>query len=350
MITDKTEIKLVAFGCWNQPKLLDDRIPYEDVTKYLKSVEKNYDEMVILGDNYYSDKNKVIINGVSVKKNIFVEDDFQNGFNSIQSLDIPVKYLIMGNHDIEDFILDDCINLSKQLENKNFEVMFPFKSKPAGKTGCKYIFVDTNLYNLNDDADHCFSKILGKTISELKCDQNKFIKEELQDDSFSHFIICGHEPLFSLKTKIDEFQNLKIKPDSKSELTNILFESKKNITYICADVHMYQSGVIIDNTGFSIKQIVCGTGGGSKDFYCHSARNHYFKSCICDPKLKCSCPEYQFILENYMDSFGYVDITINSSGVKHKYVKVDKTIKAKEYNSKYVNTESKVRKYYIKYN
>jgi len=319
---------------------------------YLKTVESNYDEMVVLGDNYYPDKNKATVSGTkTANKNLFVEQKFKDGFELVENINIGVKYLIMGNHDIEDFLLDNCINLRKQMEKTtSFEIMFPFESKPVGKTGCKYIFIDTNLYNLSDKPETCFNTVLGKNAKELKDEQNAFIRRELADSDYSRFIVCAHEPLFSLKTKIDEFTNLKMKPDQQSELVNLLFESKKNITYVCADVHMYQNGLIRDNSGHTIRQIVCGTGGGDKDFYCYPNRNIQFKTCDCKSKT-CTCPKFEYILENFMDSFGFVEIIINSDGINHKYIKIDKELNTKELTNKYYhNNKSNVRKYYINYN
>jgi len=342
-ISHKTEINVALFGCWNNYKLSNGSYPVVNVCTHLKRNESKYDELIILGDNFYPSKEKVDITSPDgtikqVKKNVYDIDKFNNGFELIRQISIPNKYLIMGNHDIEDFnyYSTRCINLDDQLKKTDYlKIMFPFKSCPVANTGFKYIFIDTNLYNLSKNEDTCFNVILDKSALELKNEQNEFLRCELRDSEFRNFIICGHEPLFSIKTKEDESGKIKAKKNIlDEELINILFETEKNnITYVCADVHMYQTGIITNKKSQQIKQIVCGTGGADKDSYSLEEINYNIND------------NYYFKLESFQESFGYVELNISKDNITHKYIKViindTGELSQEEYRLKYLKYKNK---------
>ena len=84
------------------------------------------------------------------------------------------------------------------------------------------------------------------------------------------YIIVGHEPLLTLKTKEtketkESKDNIKINK-TLLEILNKQENKQKNIFYLCADVHLCQHGEItlIDNN-VVIQQIVMGTGGADLD-------------------------------------------------------------------------------------
>ena len=73
--------------------------------------------------------------------------------------------------------------------------------------------------------------------------------------------------IMSVTVKSPKTSDGKIKKDilfPKNELAELLLTSRKTIYYICADVHMFQHG-IIRGYGHSLEQIVCGTGGADMD-------------------------------------------------------------------------------------
>jgi hypothetical protein len=321
------EHKIVTFGCWNNYRLLEDIIPMHIVGRYLKSVEGNYNDLIILGDNYYpQEKESILIDGVKVKKAKFNIDHFNSGFEMVNNLSIPNKYLIMGNHDVEDTLLDKCVGLKLQLDNANFNVAFPYGHKDiiVGSVKYKYIFIDTNLYNLKDKVHTCFNEVKGRTAGEILRDQNEFIRQQLLDTSVLMFIIFGHEPLISIKTKSsDTFDGVTTKSGILSkELIDMLFSVGKNILYVCADVHMYQYGDIRTESGLLIKQLVCGTGGADRDNICISKREYKIGG-------------YNYELLNSVESFGYVEIILSERGIKHNYIKLKKSLEIERFNNKY---------------
>lgn len=318
---------IAVFGCWNNYKTVEGRIPMFDVINNLKDNEKNYKELMILGDNYYpQEKIKISTSSGDIKKVVFNVDQFNEGFNRLEQLEIPNKYLIMGNHDIEDTVLDDCIGLRKQIEKRpHFEIPFPYGSRDININGSiyKYIFIDSNLYNLVENPLTCFNKVLeGKSAKELLELQNIFIAEQLKTPNIKSFLVFAHEPLIGLKMKGSKAKSSLL----DKTLMDILFSSGSNILYICADVHMYQYGVITNNMGKSIGQLVCGTGGADKDF-CDMTCNEPIKK-----------DNYTLQIINHNESYGYVKISL-SDKIEHEYIRVKNSTK-----------DSYERKYRIYYN
>jgi hypothetical protein len=323
--------KIAAFGCWNNNKLVNGRIPMKNVTDYLKTVQSNYSDLIILGDNYYPQKvDKIQLSETqTIKKKVFEQDKFQEGFDMVESIDIPKKFLIMGNHDVEDTLLDNCVGLQVQKAKSSiFNIKFPYGTQEVVVKGTKYkyIFIDTSIYNLLDKGETCFDKVERKSASELMVEQNEFLRRELEDTTIKTFLIFGHEPLVSLKSKFIEEQEIKKQNFLlNEELLKLLFDSNKDIIYVCADVHMYQNSMITNNESRKIKQIVCGTGGGDKDYYCLSSRIMELGD----------ANKYNFELINFVDPYGYVEIILTENNVTHSYIKVDKDLGVKKFSRKY---------------
>lgn len=330
-----TEYKIATFGCWNNYKTVDKRIPMKNVTDYIKTVQDKYTDLIILGDNYYPQNFKKLtdpITGVKIGKKIdFNQKHFDDGFNMIETIGIPNKYLIMGNHDIVDSLLDNCNVLELQkVKSDKFNIKFPYGKHQVSVDDSiyKYLFIDTTLYSQTNKTPNCFNIVEKKSVNELLCEQNKFIIDELKDLTIKKFLIFGHEPLITLKTKFTDDNELNKKNSVLNEnLLKILFDSGKEIIYVCADVHMYQNGIIKNSNGKTIQQIVCGTGGADNDYYCLSSKYHKIGL-------------YDFELVNFVDSYGYVEIILTSEGVSHQYFKIHKDLSIDIYS----------KKYYIKYN
>ncbi len=322
-------IKIATFGCWNRKVIEDGKIPMEYVIENIESREREFTHLVILGDNYYAEKKKIEIGGVKVKTTEYIPDDIEHGFKLIERLKIPKKYLIMGNHDIEDTLDKECVGLQYQVGKAGkFDVMFPFNSEIitlSDGTKIKYIFIDTTVYSIKADPS-CYDSVIGKNSKKIIQEQNKFIIEELSDSSIKHFMIFAHEPLYSLKTKIFVEDNLPhLVDDVLDNLAEIILSNSKgkNVFYVCADVHMYQSGIITDKSGNSVKQIVCGTGGGQKDYF------------VLDDKIF-KKNNLTYSVDMTKDSYGYVEFVLNSSEVKYTYINVHSDGKVKHYNKKYL--------------
>lgn len=235
----------------------------------------------------------------------------------------------MGNHDIQDTIDKACVGLQSQVDKTDkFNVMFPFNSKIinlSDGTKIKYIFIDTTIYSVKTNPS-CYDLVLEKNSREIILAQNKFIIDELADNSIKHFIVFAHEPLFSIATKVFVEDNLPhLVDDVLDDLASIILANStgKNVTYVCADVHMYQSGVVLDKFGNSVRQIVCGTGGALKDSYVLDNKIFEKKNLV-------------YLLDVTKESYGYVEIDVNPSKLAHSYVQVQPDGKTMLFNKKYL--------------
>ena len=374
-MSSEINIRLAIFGCWNNyTKEVSPRSGFDYVSKYLTDNQAQYNELIILGDNYYPDKvpvlksngEKLVIDGKQIKTAKYNKEELLLGFRALELIHKP-KFLIMGNHDLEDTLLnrDSCIGLKDELSagigkrikkiypkleghktpiiteyhidgetkdaeladlTKQFLIPFPYGSRniQIGRTKYKYIFIDTNAYNLADpditDIESTCFKVIGKTAYQVKVEQEAFIRECFEDSTTNIFLVFGHQPLSSAKTS-----DGKIKKDTlfpTNELAELLLTSRKTIYYICADVHMFQHG-IIHGYGHSLEQIVCGTGGADKDKF--------------DLSLQTINKEtINYELLRVAPSYGFVDMVLSDTGIRWTYYKIKEDATREAYSMKYL--------------
>ena len=365
-MSSERNVRLAIFGCWNNYTKGPPPISgFDYVSTYLTNHQAEYNELVILGDNYYPDKEpaldsagrEITIDGKKIKTAIYDRTELSLGFKALEKIRTPIKYLIMGNHDLEDTLLnkvEPCIGLKDELSlsagkrikkissdkltehhndteshktyadtsrlglKKEFIIPFPYgsKDKQLGSIKYKYIFVDTNAYSLQGSDNTCF-KIIGKTALEVKNEQNSFITECVNDSTTNIFLVFGHNPLVSAKTT----DKKTIKSSAETELAKILLESHKTIYYICADVHMFQHGTIT-GYGHSLTQIVCGTGGADKDKF--------------DSHIQVIEENgINYDLQRVAPSYGFVDMVLSDTGISWEYYKI-KEDATKMYEMKYL--------------
>jgi len=169
-------------------------------------------------------------------------------------------------------------------------------------------------------------------LNELKSGENAADGNKLGD--VKNLIIVGHHPLMALETKIKngvatdkhlphheggliEFMGTII-----SHMNKVLKDKKYSITYLCADLHMYQEGELMV-AGKKIKQYTCGTGGTVLDDLTDSDIKRYHST------FKSKYPEAKFkVTKNYL-SYGFLTCDINESGkCKFKFIKVENNNKS----------------------
>lgn len=270
--------KFIHFGCWNNL--------HSDKTNLIKVIEKintlnlsDYDFISIAGDNYYPKREK--IGDRTVK--IFNEKELIKGFELLDN-DIE-KIVIHGNHDIEDIFVDKipCIGLITYISRYSDKLNFFNKDIIHKKIinnldqHILIIFFESTIYHMNTDKpinNTCY-KYLDKfkdirTVGEAIINQNKTINKIINEngDCDNILFIC-HHPIFSAKTEKD-----KNKIEINKKLINLykFLNPKlksKNVYHLCADLHLYQKGVIkirLDNRiDLKINQIAVGTGGADLD-------------------------------------------------------------------------------------
>ena len=122
-------MNIITVGCWNKNDCKGNTGLAAVVGEINDDLKKNrYDFMVLLGDNYYP--NKDTLNNFKIK-NINI-DQMKNGFHCFDQMPINKK-LIFGNHDVEE-AFTNCSILKNQLYIPGFDVKFPF-SYELLKTG-----------------------------------------------------------------------------------------------------------------------------------------------------------------------------------------------------------------------
>ena len=151
-----------------------------------------------------------------------------------------------------------------------------------------FIFLTTDLYLLKDVVEYGEThKDYMKSLENIKCIQNiespdskmntvNYIKQLTKKQnnlisktlgnifkSHSCYIFVGHEPLVSAKVKKGEDNLTDI--EELLQLFNKSAYRNKKIIYLCADTHLYQSGIITLSKGVEIQQEIVGTGGAKLD-------------------------------------------------------------------------------------
>ena len=332
-------MRFIHFGCWNESgykiktKKTISPLTYtlDELKKYIKSNKTNF--IIIAGDNYYK----------SIKDSSNTGDDenykyFKSGFDGLpKSIQ---KYLIFGNHDINDQL--KLTKPLKRLEDKLYPNLEDIKT-----TNCKIlnlqqqyeqskqkytvfndilfheynstliIMLDSNILNkFNKDKQdigcykylfNSFEKTNSTTINELILHQiNSIINLIESKKHIQNFIFVGHHPIVASKNT-SENKFIVIKNEGLVNLfTNEKIHSlinNKNIFYLCADVHLYQYGIVAINS-LNIKQYIVGTGGAHLDNYRSNEKE--FRNVYGNRGL-----HYQ-VLENYNNIHGFLVIDIDT--------------------------------------
>jgi hypothetical protein len=334
-------MKFIHFGCWNNGKCSADETNGLSLTmRKLKSyIEENKKEtetetqtekknaiefITIAGDNYYPPKR-------SSGTKLFIDENFTSGFECLPK-DIK-KYLIFGNHDIDDIIIDEsgneikCKILDEQIkiaeENNSIEIFNDVLSLIKSKT--LIIMLDTNLYNRKKTNipinETCYSKLFNgfvnksnMTIQNLIYYQNCFIKEiiNLNLKDINNIIFIGHHPIYSIKNKKDTKDVFK-QPnfiDFLKSISDLLIDKK--IYYLCADTHIYQKGIVNIMPGLNIEQYVVGTGGADQDKL-FSTDNTIIEDGVT-----------VYTKSEEKVDYGFLEIDINDGGLSFKFISANR--------------------------
>jgi hypothetical protein len=322
-------MKFIHFGCWNNGLCSSDgnnglSLTMKKMNNYIK--ENIIDFITIAGDNYYPSKN--------IEGKIFNNENFISGFECLPKK--IKKYLIFGNHDIEDVINGEkCKSLDEQIkiseEDKTIEIFDNVIYKKVNNT--LIIMLDTNLYDreiiTTPINKTCYSKLFSDLVNksslkiiDLIYNQTCFIKEILENyKTINNIIFIGHHPIYSIKNKKENKSEYKM-PRLKNffiEIQKLLLN--KNIYYLCADTHLYQEGTVYITPQLQIKQYIVGTGGAEQDII-FSFSNEIYEDDNLVYKKSVDEQKYGFLVVKIKDS------------IKFEFISVDKI--ANKYNKKYI--------------
>ena len=329
----------IHFGCWNNLNVKIKNGKEKEIgclKKVMNLLEANLsgvDFIVIAGDNYYPKKEKTI---EGKKKKIIKPDLLSQGFNLLPK-EIPIV-MILGNHDLETnleqqklFIEEEpetsgsCRILKLENESKGSNIEYTFFNDIMIDNGTLVIMIDSDVYSL--DAVKflpCYNIFLSEnfeSIEEVKEYQYNLIFQKINQynaiGSIKNLIIIGHQPITGIKYKDGVKQPpLNDIPYFKPVLLEIynLLGSEINYFYLCADLHLYQEGLITlkneeEQKEMKIKQFIVGTGGTELDEAVPGNINFVFSSETIDYRvisskqecgiLKCEVdglePKFEFI-------------------------------------------------------
>jgi len=295
------DYKFVHFGCWNN---LNKENHVERVVQKIKKRKLNF--MVVAGDNYYP--NKFVSESKKVK--IINKEKLIRGFKILPK-DVEIN-MILGNHDLETnvsqsepdlFIEDkdktnrekDCFILETEKEEAKENKKINFKiwdKKVLGST--LILMIDTSMYADEKNVEEympCYQKYFKDITKEaLLSNQQTFIVESIKNhpSKLTDLIIIGHHPIIAVKSKASKKKKDKDSKKSTTEenklhvlddiphfhkvlkdiKTAVDIKNTNNAStmyhYLCADLHLYQEGVVTID-GMEIHQYIVGTGGADLD-------------------------------------------------------------------------------------
>ena len=324
-------MRFIHFGCWNEfgykiKSKTKSALTYtlDELKKYTKSNKTDF--IIIAGDNYYK----------SIKDSSHDEENykyFKSGFDGLPKS--IKKYLIFGNHDI-----NDQIKLTKPIKDKLYPNLaditttnckiLNLQQRYGDNSKQKYtvfndilfheynstliIMLDSNILNLFNKMNigcykylfDSFEKTNSTTINELILHQiNSIIKLIESKKHIQNYIFVGHHPILACKNSKDKLIVVKneglVNLFTNQQLHSLI--NNKNIFYLCADVHLYQYGLVTINS-LNIKQYIVGTGGAHLDNY--NANETEFRNVYNIRGLN-----YK-VLDNYNNIHGFLVVDINT--------------------------------------
>ncbi len=246
--------------------------------KYMTNKNNPVDIVLVAGDNYYPDKTK---NEAGKKQKRLNPDDLNAGFIALKDAVQSVQtHVIMGNHDLEKNMdshpNEDC--KITELEKMQSSVKVDLFKTIRWTDNTAIVMFDTSIYDTNalgEDIE-CYSKFDEPT--EIIDKQEKSIMdfldtEKTKDKLFTNLIMVGHYPIVSVKEKQKKGID---KTDTEFNMFSTFVRkicnhlgSDINYYYLCADVHLYQHGIVklLNENGsdYTITQYVVGTGGAELD-------------------------------------------------------------------------------------
>lgn len=340
----------LCFGCWNNG-LCNKEEPHNPISNVMRKLHENVDEntefISILGDNYYAESMEKK-DSKKIKQKLIDRVKLKSGFDCLPK-EKPI-YMILGNHDLDTssedkkfFIGDEnvpesgCYTIENENEAVNDNISYVLtKSFLFGN--CLVIMMDTTMYNDAIDVKNslvCYAKFLNVksiTIDELRQMQEKFILESLEthDGKYENIIWMGHHPIAGVKQKEKSGKKKQKNFEGFGPMIQTLITIHKKIAenekkirhyYVCADIHLFQSGVIEiyyknGDSPIKIDQYISGTGGASLDDAVDG--NFEFQS---DENTKVTYKTTQNICKN-----GFVRCTIVDNVPEFEFIEIETTV------------------------
>jgi 3',5'-cyclic AMP phosphodiesterase CpdA len=355
----------VHVGCWNQGQC-NINSDNNAVSRVMTSIQnyvtqckndKSVDFMVLAGDNFYPVKKNVSIQNQqkentpdnlqpeqkskkleSKKQKQFDKDIIIAGFQCIASIDTK-KYILFGNHEYNDVYsnksTEQCKSIRCQQEIiSNTDNMTGFNDVLYHiDDNVAVIMIDTTIYD-NNDNNECFKHVLPSSQdSKQQAQEFSILNMDILNTSTNHkeIIFIGHHPLVSVKKKKNnkkEEWNVKLIDffSTFMDHCNII-----NMTYLCADTHLYQKGVVKMGEK-TITQYIVGTGGTDLDDL-YTSESEFSNN------------KFKYIIESQKKAYGYLTFHHSNDSSTFKFHTVpNKTgpgVDSQNFKSKYILYKSK---------
>jgi hypothetical protein len=275
--------KFVSFGCWNQLQT-DDGVSIKN-TQVMATLKKRKVDMVLVsGDNYYPVKKK---DEKGKKKKTIILEDLINGFNNLKiaTKSVTPVFMNFGNHDVvqnegmkiikngeENTNPQECTILNEEMHQATDNIHLKMSHHILYGDHTLVLMIDTTIYGpeneFANEFNKCYQQITGydgNLQKRLQAEQHDFVENALLNFKGQYIIMVGHYPIIYKKLKKEKMVN---KIESSIEFTDLLMllPSDKTLTYLCADYHLYEEGMVrINGKGkmVEIHQYIIGTGGTS---------------------------------------------------------------------------------------
>lgn len=333
-------MKFIHFGCWNEygyksgpsrenPNLINSGVTFvvDGLVQYIQS--NPIDWIVVAGDNYYPQYKP----SDETKQKILNVDEFVNGFLALPSK--ITKYILLGNHDIQDKVIMDIpvpsikypnladdttqtckiLNLQQNLALSNPDLNYQIFNKPICKviSNTLVIMFDSFLFEAKEYG--CYTHLFDgfdksnpkKNLKKLIKYQIDIIKSEIKSNKqVQNIIFIAHHPICSAR----HLKDLRLVKQTNEKLIGFFKQldkklGNKTIYYLCADTHLYQHGIIRLDSGLIINQYIVGTGGAHQDFYQFGGSR--------EPVHQMELETTYQILESYNKTYGFAEIDITPS-------------------------------------
>lgn len=348
--TKTKEGKIKSLGCVNKVM--------EKLNSYIKENEVSF--ISIAGDNYYPEKKKID----EKKKKIIIPELLFHGFNLLPK-SLPI-YIILGNHDLETnlkidnpklfinsldnpepekscSILTNERTIVSQIPNLSYNF---FKSEMMG-SNTLILMIDSDVYSM-DALNYlpCYNIFLRgnyTSIEEIQRYQYELIFQSINQynatGNVKNLIIIGHQPITGIKYKNGVKQPpLNDIPYFKPILLEI-YKLLGDITYfyLCADLHLYQKGIVKlkeEDKVMTIQQYIVGTGGTELDDE------------IPNIKFKITGENMDYEMEECKAICGFLHCKLNGEIMSFEFIPIIEQIGGKKKTKKRKrNKKIKTRKY-----
>ena len=359
----------IHFGCWNNlnTKKKDDKIKQlgclnkviKKLNEYLDENEVNF--MTIAGDNYYPEKRKI----EEKKKKIIKPDLLSQGFNLLpKTLQI---YMILGNHDLETNLKIDNPKLfidslsnpepvnSCSIVRKEREIVetlpnisYSFFEARMIDSHTLILMIDSDIYSVDAIKYlQCYSIFLERefrSVEEIQRYQYELIFQSINQynatGNIKNLIIIGHQPITGIKfkdgVKEPALNDIPYFKPILMEIYNLLGD---DITYfyLCADLHLYQKGIVKlkeDEKVMTIQQYIVGTGGTELD------------ESIPNIKFKVTWKNMDYEMEECKAECGFLHCKLEGEIMSFKFIPlIEQTGGRKKTKKRIRNKRKKTRKY-----